>query len=177
MDIKYYKKYKKILKNNTLELKGNYEDSALVLRSVNEPNKYLAEDLLNQFKNKGINLKENSTYVPPLWTLKLRKDDNSGYKLSFDITDLTLENYFEAPILNETSQKKFNSKDIEENTGLPSKVKDSGDRTLYTSQNGLCRLILGGDLYLDSYLVDLASSLGDGQVVVVSGEAAHPNFF
>ena len=94
----------------------------------------------------------------------------------FDITNLTLENYFEAPILNEVSQKKFNSKDIEENTGLPSKVKDSGDRISYTSQNGLCRLVLGRPLNLLSYCDDLAFSYVDGRVVVVSGEATHANF-
>ena len=168
----------KILKNNTLGLKGLYEDSALVLRNKDNPNKYLAKDLFKQFKDKGKLLKENSAYVFPLNTLKLRKDDNSGYKLSFDITDLTLENYFEAPILNETSQKKFNSKDIEENTGLPSKVRDLGDRTLYTSQNGLCRLdLLLRNLSLDSGFDDLASSGGLGRVVVFSGEAASRNFY
>ena len=168
----------KILKDNKLPLRGQYEDSSLVLRTKENPNKYLAEDLFNQFKDKGIVLKEDSAYVLPLFTLKLRKDGKSNYKLSFDLTDSTLENYFEAPILNEVSQKKFNSIDIEEKTGLPKKLQDKGERTLYTrnyqsydiKNSGLVGLYLYGNLNIDSDDGDLAGCGAGGRVVVVSAE-------
>jgi hypothetical protein len=174
----------KILKGNLLPLKDHWEDSALVLRTRQEPNIYLAEDLFNQFKAKGINLKENSAYVIPLFTLKLREDSKSEHKLAFDISDLTLESYFQAPILNKVSQQKFNNSDIDEKTGLPIKFAVSGDRTLYTrnykdytlKNSGLSRLYLGRDLSLYSSWDDLANSDEYGRVVVVSSEAGAKNF-
>lgn len=169
----------KILKGNLLPLKDHWEDSALVWRSNQEPNKYLAEDLFSQFKSKGINLEENSAYVIPLFTLKLRGDSKSKHKLAFELTDLALQSYFEAPILNEISQLKFNSKDIDENTGLPTKVGKSGDRTLYTrnwdrytiKNSGLVRLYFNRVLSIYSCYEVLADSGASGRVVVFSSEA------
>ena len=174
----------RILKTNTLKLEGHYEDTGLVWRSNANPNEYLAKDIHNQFKARGIEFKEGTPYVIPLHTLKLRKDEQSKYKLAFDITDLTLNNYFEAPVLNEVSQKRFDSKDIDAKTGLPSKLGDSGQRTLYTrnfdgynpKNSGFCGLYL--DRLLNAYSNDdyLAFSDADARVVVVSGEAGAQNF-
>ena len=166
----------RILKTNTLKLEGHYEDTGLVWRSNANPNEYLAKDIHNQFKARGIEFKEGTPYVIPLHTLKLRKDEQSKYKLAFDITDLTLNNYFEAPVLNEVSQKKFDSKDIDAKTGLPSKLGDSGDRILYTRNSGFCRLYLIRVLSACSSSVNLACSSAYARVVVVSGEAAAQNF-
>ena len=55
-------------------------DLSIVLRTKQEPNKYLAEDLFAQFKAQGITLKEDSAYVLPLFTLKLMQDSKSNYK-------------------------------------------------------------------------------------------------
>ena len=97
----------RILKNNELELKGHYEDTSLVLRSNKEPNKYLAQDLYKQFGSRGISIKEGIPIVIPLFSLRPRIDDSSPYKLAFDLLD-SLE-YFEAPILNEASQRSTGS--------------------------------------------------------------------
>ena len=175
----------KILKNNLLPLKGNYEDSGLVWRSSQEPNEYLAKDIKEQFKAKGIALKENSAYVSPLFSLRLRADEYSPYKLSFNITDETLKAYFEAPILNEATQQKFNNKDIDKSIGLPKKVGAEGNRVLYTrnwgqysiKSSGLARLYLDGVLYLGSGYEDLAYSLGAGQVVCVRAEGTNTRNF
>src|SRR3989344_3871749 len=142
----------RILKLKDLELKGHYEDTSLVLRSNEEPNKYLAQDLYKQFGSRGISIKEGIPIVIPLFSLRPRIDDSSPYKLAFDLLD-SLE-YFEAPILNETSQRKFDFSDIDENTGIPKIVKDQGARTLYTrnldqykiKNSGLSRLYLSWDL-------------------------------
>ena len=168
----------KILKSNSLELKDRYEDSSLVLRTKDNPNQYLAEDLFKQFKDKGINLKENSAYVLPLHTLKLRKDNNSEHKLSFDITDLTLENYFEAPILMKKDGSYINPSEINENTGLPIRVYEnaiSGNRQLWVKDKGLARLYLSSFLDVNSSYGGLADCYSDAQVIVVSGEASEKN--
>ena len=166
----------KILKSKSLDLLGCYEDSSLVLRTKDKPNEYLAEDLFNQFKDKGINLKEDSVYVLPLYTLKLRKDNNSEHKLSFDITDLTINNYFEATILNSKDGSYINPSKMDENTGLPFKVYEKlspENRQLWTRNSGLVRLYLYNGLNIDSDVEYLANCDSNGRVVVVSGEAAH----
>ena len=168
----------RILKMSSLQLKEQYEDSSLVWRSNQEPNKYLAKDIYRQFKSNGIELIEEKAYVIPLFTLKLREDENSPHKLAFDIVDLTLQSYFEAPILNEASRQKFNSDDIDEKIGLPKRVGTNGDRTLYTrnsrdytiKNSGVCWLCLNWDLYANSNGELLASSGASGRVVCVRAE-------
>ena len=165
----------KIIKSNALDLSGHYEDSALVLRAKQDPNGYLAEDLFKQFNNKGRVLKEDSAYVLPLWTLKLRKDTQSPDKLSFNITDLTINNYFEAPVLMKDSGSYINPSEMNERTGLPTKVYNksvSGNRRLWTMNAGLVRLCLDGDLGVGSYDGGLSGCGADGRVVLVSGEAS-----
>ena len=169
----------RILKENSPELKGQYEDSSLVLRTKQEPNKYLAQDLFAQFKAKGITLKEDSAYVLPLFTLKLRNDEKSNYKLSFDITDSTIENYFEAPILMSASGNYINPAEMNDKTGLPNKVYEksiSGNRRLWTRNSGLVGLCLVVCPYIVSGSEGLAYSDAVGRVVVVSAEGTAPNF-
>ena len=164
----------KILKGNILKLEGNWEDSALVWRSNQEPNEYLANDVYSQFKARGITLNEGTPYVIPLFSLKLREDTQSEHKLAFDLTDVTLKNYFEAPILNSPSQLKFESSDIDEDTGLPKKASEKGSRKLYTRtcyniiNSGLVGLFLGTYLDLDSGSGYLAYSSESGRVVCIS---------
>ena len=159
----------RILREDKLPLENQYEDSGLVWRSNQNPNQYLATDIHNQFKQNGINLKEETAYLIQLQELSLKKDNNSPYKLSFILPDKSIlqSQYFEAPILKETLEQKFNSSDIEVNTGLPTSVSDLGPRTLLTSQEGLSWLYLGRNLDLGSNYEDLANSDDDGRVVCV----------
>jgi len=167
----------KVLKDDLLELKEHYEDSGLVLRTREEPNKYFAEDLFNQFKTQGNSLKKNSAYVLWLHNLLLRKDTNFPHKLSFVLPN-AFSDYFEAPILNETSQQTFDSSDIDFSKGIPKKLSASGTRKLYTrnwkdysiKNSGLVGFCLDWGLLLDSNYECLGGSGDDGRVVLVSAE-------
>ncbi len=160
-----------ILETNTLDLKGTYEDSAIVLRSEKDPNSYLAKKLIKQIKARNSRIK--MPVMIPLIGLELETDSNSDYGLSFKLRKDTEIIY--APILN-TETANFSSEDIDKKTGLPKKL-GNGNRTLYTRQEGLRRLYLDRDLGLDSYYgVLLAGSYDYGRVVVVSGEAASQKF-
>jgi hypothetical protein len=171
----------KILKDGKLKLEGHYEDSSLVLRSNNEPNKYLANDLYARFKAKGVTLAEGVPYVIPLFGLKLVKDGNSPKKVSFGLTERLIDEklYFQAPILNEPSQQSFEPGDIDETIGLPKRVGATGSRKLYTrnwssyaiKDSGLSRLFLVRNLDVDADNEFLAYSGSAGRVVVVTGEA------
>ena len=147
-----------------LNLRGHYEDTGLVLRSNEEHNSYLANDLIAQLGNIELPV------LIPLKNLELRNDDNSPYGLAFNIIGETIY----APILNHDSEN-FSSVDIDEEIGIPKKLRQ-GNRFFYTRKKGLSRLYLGGDLDADAGDEDLAGSGGDGRVVVVSGEAAKKNF-
>ncbi|MDO8509411.1 MAG: hypothetical protein Q7S27_07055 [Nanoarchaeota archaeon] len=163
----------KIIKSYALDLRGKYEDTSLVLRKKQNPNVYVAEDLFDQFKSRDLHLKEDSAYVIPLFTLKLRKDDSSEYKLSFDITDSTIQNYFEAPILLSTSGGYFNSVEMDEKIGLPTTVyftEVAEFRKLGTRDSGLVRLFLGRSLVISSYDESLSGCFNDGRIVIVSNE-------
>lgn len=162
----------KILKNNSRPLEGHYEDSALVWRSNEEPNKYLAQDIYAQFKGRGILFKDKTPYVIPLFGLALRNDANSPDDLSFALTEQTT--YFKAPILNSKTESRFNSSDIDENTGLPKKVGEAGDVFLYTRNSGLSRLSLDGDLDLGSGGKSFAGSSEYGRIVCIASKAVAP---
>ena len=155
----------KISKSEEMQLKGFYEDTALVLRNKEEPNKYLAQNLIKQIKNR----KENIRFpvMIPLNTLELKEDSNSEYGLSFKLRDDSEIIY--SPILNKPAGN-FSSKDINKRTGLPKEL-GTGNRTLYTRESGFSRLFLGRGLDLCAYWGSLAVSNSNGRVVVVSGEA------
>jgi hypothetical protein len=165
----------KILKNNILPIKGQYEDSSLVWRSSQEPNEYLAKDIRAQFKARGITLKENTPYVIPLFTLRLKEDNSSPHKLSFELTDESLKAYFEAPILMGKSGEYINPDDMNENTGLPNKVYDKsfpGNRQLWTRNSGISRLCLGW-IFLVSNYDNLSFSFDNGRVVCMRATGTH----
>jgi hypothetical protein len=157
----------KALRIKALELRGTYEDTGLVLRSEDEPNTYLAKDLMNQVKAR--NKKQELPVMIPLTGLELRADSNSPHSLAFNLLEGAEIIY--APILNKLGN--FNSEDIDEITGLP-KQTGQGNRTLYTRDSGLSRLYLYRYLYLNSNYDYLADSGDGGRVVVVSGEATSP---
>ena len=142
------------------DLRGTYKDTALVLRSGDEPNKYLASNLMKQVKAR--NPLQTMPVMIPLNGLELRTDQSSHYGLAFDLTDLSEIIY--ALILDEP--EKFNSEDINEETGLPRRT-GKGNRTLCPTDSGLSRLDLDHNLDLNSDHRGLADSDEDGRVVVV----------
>jgi hypothetical protein len=160
----------RILKVNALPLQGQYEDTGLVLRSADTPNKYLAKNLMQQIKAK--NPKAKMPVMIPLNGLELVADSSSPYKLAFKLKDST-EAFYDLSVLNKNGN--FSSKDIDEETGLPKKTGNSGDRYLYTTNSGLSGFYLGGDLSLDSNYDSLAYSYDYGRVVVVSAEGTSQN--
>ena len=161
----------KALREGSLNLKGHYEDSGLILRSGEEPNSYLAQKLLKQQRKLGFS--EGRLPYPlmiPLTELELRDDGNSEYGLAFDLMEGG--NVILADILSEYNNKRTFSK-TDRGTGLPSEVDDyykskygSGEgRTLYTRNSGLSRLCLYRSLDLGSGDDVLAYSSDDGRVV------------
>ena len=144
-----------------IDLSEGYSDSALVLRSVEEPNKYLAENLANQIKARG-----NKKYLAmiPLNGLELVKDASSPHGLAFQLREDA--NIIYASILGKDTGN-FNSEDINLAIGLPERL-GNGNRTLYTRKSGLSWLYLarGSGLYSD--IGDLADSNESGRVRLTS---------
>lgn len=148
------------LETGVVDLKGTYGDSGLVLRDEDSKNEYLAKQLGEQIRQKGYSIGED-TIMTPLAGLDIKYDSKSPHNLSFQLTDYS--EIITASQLNESNHgKKFNKGDEK---GLPI-FEDNGSRTLYSNENGLCRLCRDGNLDLNARLNDLASSNSDGRVVV-----------
>ncbi len=156
---------------NGLDLRGQYEDVGVVLRSGNDSyqnNDFLARDLSKQLQTKGISLDTpKALYFD---ALDLRRDGNSFYGLAFDLSEKAElgKTIIDAPELDNKNNRNrfstFNDKGM-------LVFEASGDKTLYTRSEGLSRLVLYRGLYLDSYWYYLQGSDDDGRVVVVNGEA------
>lgn len=162
----------KAMKLGVLDLRGTYEDTGLVLRTEENPNSYLAGNLMAQIKAR-LGKKAKMPVMIPLYGLELTRDQNSHYGLSFKLGDNAEIIY--APILNQTSGN-FSSGNINPQTGLPKKL-GNGNKTFYTKNSGLSGLYLSRYLNLYSNLEDLAYSDDDGRVVLVSGEATSRETF
>ena len=158
----------KILKLNALDLRGFYEDSALVLRNQDDPNKYLAKNLAEQIKARQ---KLRYPIMLPLNGVELVNDSDSEYGLAFKLKE-DAEIIYAPQLAHKNNHKKFSEADEK---GLPIFDKN-GERTLYTRESGLVRLYLGRDLGLHSYGVDLAFSDSDGRVVIIRSGEATQNF-
>jgi hypothetical protein len=157
-----------------LQIKGHYyADTGIVLRNAEEPNTYLAQDLMEKLKAR--NPKQKLPVFILLRGLALEKDPDSTYGLSFKLTDEAQILY--APILNSNSGSYFSSAEIDKNTGLPAKVHTTDvskeNRQLWTRDSGLSRLYLYRCLIVNSVNEDLAVSCGNGRVVLVSAEGAN----
>lgn len=150
-----------------VNLNGTYEDTALVLRSKDDPNSYLAKNVADQISARQ---KLKSPIMVPLAGFDLVKDTSSPHSLAFKLREDAQIIY--APILNKDGN--FTSEAIDLETGLPKKVGTDGNRHLYVGSSGLSRLFLGWDLNLWSVSDDLANSGSDGRVCVVSGGATSP---
>lgn len=161
----------RVLRTNAFDLRGFYEDSALVLRSEASPNEYLARYLMEQIKAR--NPDQKMPVMIPLNSLELTEDSDSDYGLSFKLRE-DAEIVYASILNNDTGI--FSSEDIDEKTGLPNKFSSKG-RVLYTRSSGVSRLCLGGDLYLDSDYECLADSGDAGRVVVVNDAEGVPQNF
>jgi hypothetical protein len=153
----------RVLRADSLDLRGFYEDSGLVLRGENNPNEYLAKNLAEQVK-----ARQELEYpiMIPLNGLELVKDNDSSHGLGFKLREDA--EIIHSQILYKESGN-FSSEDIDEKTGLPKKL-GVGNRKLYTRDSGLSRLCLGRSLDLYSNYENLAYSSSVGRVVVVSAE-------
>ena len=160
----------KALQTGALKLKGTYEDSGLVLRDERDPNGYLAQNLAEQVKARGIKVGK-VPYVIPLRGLEVVRDEDSNYGLAFQLTDES--QVIEAPQLaGKNSGKRFKTLDED---GMPVFDQD-GERVLYTNDSGLSGLSLSGDLGVYSDWSSLAGSVGNGRVVLSRGETSSNNF-
>lgn len=148
----------KILKSGDLALSGFYVDNGLAIRSEGGPNEYLAKDLIKQLR------KQKLPVMIPLCGFDLRLDKNSPSGLAFNIREDAEIIYDE--ILN-SENGNFSSEDINEKTGLPSKL-GKGDRTFYSRNSGVSGVYLGRGSYLNSHGGNLDNSSDDGRVVVVA---------
>mgnify|MGYP001593696924 FL=1 len=153
-----------ILKTNSLELKVCYEDTGLVLRSKDEPNKYLAQDLAGQIKKRQ---KIKLPLMIPLRGLTLKQDSNSPHKYSFQLTNET-EIIYSDKLTYKNNQKKFDEAD---EYGLPV-FSENGKRTFYTIEDGLSGLYLDDGPGLGADYGHLADSNALGRVVLISPERA-----
>ena len=162
----------KILKLNAPLLRNHYIDSALVLRSIAEPNEYLARRLTTQLRGLelpyGFSSREQKLKLPVMISLKdleLEIDQYSPSGLAFTLKEAAQPIY--APILNQ--EGRFFSEDINKQTGLPTKTEKKGNRTLWVHyKTGLCGLCLSRNSDIGSSGHDLHSSDNNGLIVVLS---------
>ncbi len=150
-----------------LQLRGHYEDTALVYRDEQEPNSYIASVMAKQLNSRGIN---KSPVMLPLYQLELVKDSNSPHGLAFHLSDNCHPIYAEQ-LSHKNNGRRFSSAD---ENGLPIFDK-AGNRQLYTIEHGLSRLCLYGGLNASSSYDPLAYSDAGGRVVLVRSEAADKN--
>ena len=141
----------KAIRLGVLDL-NSYEDSALVLRS--EGDSYQPNDHLSRSLHKQVKARDPKAKYPVM--IPLREDSEIIY----------------APIL--TKDGNFTMRDIDEKTGLPSKLINSECLEISTKQDGLSRLIwgCGWKYYLSSNGDNLGRSRSDGRVVVVRDPVA-----
>lgn len=142
-----------------------YEDLGVVVYNLNGPNKELAQHLVNQAKERGVEVK----FPMAFYHLKTIKDDRFPDGLRFDLDDIAVA--YHVPVLSQNTGN-FDANDSElVKSGFPSEL-GKGNRKLYTAQEGLRRLFRDGDLDLGAKNGYLPSSAEAGRVSFVKkGEA------
>ena len=154
-------------------LRGFYSNTGLTLRTAGDSYKerdFLAKDLANQLKKRGITLA--SPKIIYFDALDLRKSQDSVYGLAYDLSERAElgENIIDASeLMNDMIFKTMNEK------GIPI-MDNKGYRTLHTRKDGLSEFCLGGLLDVSSSDRDLAVSYINGRVVVVSTEGTRADF-
>ncbi|MEI6849671.1 MAG: hypothetical protein WCK29_01405, partial [archaeon] len=107
--------------------------------------------------------------VIPLSGLEVLKDNNSEYGLAFKLTDKA--QIIVAPILSKNNGSYIDSSEMNSETGLPNCIFTNakpGNRQLWTRGSGLSRLLINGDLDLDSKDTNLFNSGSYGRIVLVN---------
>jgi hypothetical protein len=150
---------------NPPNLRGCYKDCGLVLRSIGEPNSYLAQRL-----NEQVGLKTPLPVVILLSGLELVKDPQSPFGLAFKLTENSI--YFTCPVMLQKSGH-FDSSAVDEATGLPTTL-GGADRFFYAMRDGLARLYIGRGWSVDSIWDELANSQPDGGVVIADNAVPPP---
>mgnify|MGYP001569946050 CR=1 FL=1 len=136
---------------------STYEDLGIVVYSLNGPNDKLAQHLVAQAKERGVEVKLPMVF----YHLKTARDDKFSDGLRLDLDDIAVA--YHVPILsNPSSRFKSDDKGLVQN-GFPSEVGE-GDRTLYIAQEGLGRLYRYRVLDLDANNDNLPYSDGAGRV-------------
>ena len=154
-----------ITETGIIDLRGTYEDPALVLRSEGNPNQYLAQHLAKQLRARSIEFSHQNPALIYLGDLELMADDEVG--LAFKLRD-------EAQVINAPQLAQDCRFLTTDKNGVPIADKKGG-RELYTINSGVSRLVQFGDLGLISNWNYLEGSGANGRVVVVS-EAGAKNF-
>ncbi|MFH1482508.1 MAG: hypothetical protein ABIE46_03240 [Patescibacteria group bacterium] len=158
----------KALKWKSLDLKGIYVDSSLALKTEENPNSYLAKNLIAQIKKRDS--KSKMPVMIPLCELSLVEDSSSVYGLRFELKEDA--NILFAPILNKESGN-FSLEDVNLKIGLPKKLGE-GNRYFYTRKDGLSRVYLDGDSSVSSINDILQDSNSNGRVGVVNAVGVAP---
>ncbi|MEK6909308.1 MAG: hypothetical protein AABX23_04620 [Nanoarchaeota archaeon] len=161
-----------IIQEGILPLRGQYEDMGLVLRSVGEPNAYLAQLLSQQLGERGITCSNENPIMIPLKSLELVTDTRAPQKLAFTIGDPSAV-VIAPKLAHSNNGRKFFYSD---NNGLPI-FDENGDKTLYTENNGLRVLIRDWNLDLYARYRVLSDDNANGRVVSIRGEATERKNF
>ncbi|MBU2615563.1 MAG: hypothetical protein KKC19_00495 [Nanoarchaeota archaeon] len=154
----------KAMKLGVLDLRRTYEDTGLVLRSEEDDsqrNILLSKNMVSQLRERRTEFSSENPVMIPLTQLTLEKTD-SDYGLTFKLKDDAM--VYNAPVL--ARDGCFNSKNIDEETGLPIKLGD-GNRILYTRDTDLSRFCLYWGSVLSSDDRNLGDSYEYGRMVIV----------
>ena len=146
------------LETNLQMFKEEYEDTGLVLRSLEEPNKSQAEHLYNQLKQRSNNIKF------PIF-LDLR-GLTLGNNLNFNLTDES--RYKTAECLNWENETHYSQVD---DFGLPSSKDKKSSRQIWTIKDGLSRACLDRNSGLYSGNSYLSNSNDYGRVVLAKSRS------
>ncbi|MEK6835265.1 MAG: hypothetical protein AABX61_03320, partial [Nanoarchaeota archaeon] len=139
---------------------STYEDLGLAVYSKEGSNPKLWKNLREQVKSNFANVNLSKPFVIT-GLMKVVKDSNYEDGLKLDADELT--EVYNVPILNKKTGS-FDTKDPQlQKTGFPSKL-GKGNRTLYTSDNGVQGFFRNGNLVLDARYDNLADSNDDGRV-------------
>lgn len=153
----------KVIDNYDKFLSGVYVDLGVVLRNEDGANEYLAKQLAKQSKDRKYKFSNSNPLVFKPSDLELIADSDSPSRLGFNIKESASPfNALELSSKNEGKKFKNTNKN-----GVPTIFDKNGNRTNYTTDNGLSGFGLGR--YSGLYSWDfLAPSHGDGRVVVMN---------
>ncbi len=150
----------RVISTNTLDLRNNYVDTALVLRSDGEPNLYLASNLIKQVSKRGYDL--NVPLVIPLAGLEVVKDTHSPQGLAFKLTD-SAQIIKAFQLTTDNNGKNFSTFDA---FGLPNPEVKKGSRILNTGNSGLSGLSTIRNMTVNSSYNLIEYSNNDGRIVL-----------